>query len=82
LTLAASRRIRGGVVLSDAAEQIENVVGMAAGPNYEGWDTYWEDAQAVEDKIMDCLEEWYAEAQEKGGEECCFSKPEGGCGGL
>ena len=41
-------------------EEVETLLGYAAGDYYEGWNNYWDDQSEYEDKFMDWLAEWRA----------------------
>ena len=41
-------------------EEVETLLGFAAGDYYEGWSSYWEDQEYYERKMMEWLVQWKA----------------------
>ena len=41
-------------------EEIETLLGFAAGDYYEGWNQYWDYQSEYEDKLMAWLTQWRA----------------------
>lgn len=39
-------------------EEVETLLGFAAGDAYEGWQDYWVDQEVYEREMMDTLERW------------------------
>lgn len=51
----------------DITTQIQDIIGMVAGDDFEGWNDYWDDEKHIEDAIEALLTAWQEEAKRKGG---------------
>lgn len=53
----------------DVAETIENLIGIVADEQYEGWPDYWQAHRDTESRLRALLDEWAAYCKSRVGEE-------------